>query len=209
MLLSPEPIVFVVDDDPSIREALVSLIRSAGLRASAFASGAEFLGAARTEVSSCLVLDVRLPNMGGFDLQRRLAVLGWGIPVIFITGHGDIPMSVRAMKGGAIDFLTKPFRDEDLLASIRHALTLQGDARAEQEHARELRHRFATLTPREQEVMQHVVKGLLNKQIAATLGVAEITVKVHRRRVMHKMRAASLAELVHLGDALTRSHGKA
>ena len=208
MLLSPEPIVFVVDDDPSIREALVSLIRSAGLRASAFASVAEFLGAPRTEFSSCLVLDVRLPNVGGFDLQRRLAALGWSIPVIFITGHGDIPMSVRAMKAGAIDFLTKPFRDEDLLASIRHALTLQGNVRAEHEHAHELRRRFATLTRREREVMQHVVKGLLNKQIAAALGVAEITVKVHRRRVMHKMRAASLAELVHLGDALARSYAK-
>jgi FixJ family two-component response regulator len=207
-LLFHESIVFIVDDDPSIREALVSLIRSAGLRAAAFASGADFLSAARTEFSACLVVDVRLPLMGGFDLQRRLAALGWGIPVIFITGHGDIPMSVRAMKAGAFDFLTKPFRDEDLLASIRHALTVQDSARAEHEHAQELRHRLATLTRRELEVMQHVVKGLLNKQIAAALGVAEITVKVHRRRVMHKMCAASLAELVHLSDALARRYTK-
>ena len=207
-MLPPASIVFIVDDDPSIREALVSLIRSAGLRAAAFASGAEFLRAARTEASACLVVDVRMPPMGGFDLQRQLASLGWAIPVIFITGHGDIPMSVRAMKAGALDFLAKPFRDEDLLASIRHALTMQDDSRVERQHARELRHRFATLTRREQEVMQHVVKGLLNKQIAAALGVAEITVKVHRRRVMAKMRAASLVELVHLSDALARGYTK-
>ena len=205
---SPESIVFIVDDDPSIREALVSLIRSAGLRAAAFASGPEFLRAARAEASACLVVDVRMPPMGGFDLQRQLASLGWGIPVIFITGHGDIPMSVRAMKAGALDFLTKPFRDEDLLASIRHALTMQESSRAEREQARQLRQRFATLTRREREVMQQVVKGLLNKQIAAALGVAEITVKVHRRRVMAKMRAASLVELVHLNDALARSYTK-
>ena len=207
-MLSPESIVFIVDDDPSIREALVSLIRSAGLRAAAFASGAEFLSAARTECSACLLVDVRMPLMGGFDVHRGLAALGWNIPVIFITGHGDIPMSVRAMKAGALDFLTKPFRDEDLLASIRHALTMQDDSRVEREHTRELRHRFATLTRREQEVMKHVVKGLLNKQIAAALGVAEITVKVHRRRVMTKMRAASLVELVHLSDALARGYTK-
>ena len=207
-MLSPESIVFIVDDDRSIREALVSLIRSAGLRAVAFASGAEFLSAARTEPSACLVVDMRMPLMGGFDLQHQLGALGWGIPVIFITGHGDIPMSVRAMKAGALDFLAKPFRDEDLLASIRHALTMQDSSRAEREQARELQQRFATLTRREREVMQQVVKGLLNKQIAAALGVAEITVKVHRRRVMAKMRAASLVELVHLNDALARSYTK-
>lgn len=205
-LLSPESIVFVVDDDPSVREAIVSLIRSAGLRAAAFSSAEEVLSATGTQYSACLVVDVHLALMGGFELQRRLAALGWDTPVIFITGYGDIPMSVRAMKAGAIDFLTKPFCDDNLMASIRHGLAMLDSSRAEREHALDLRHRFSTLTRREREVMQHVVKGLLNKQIAAALGVAVITVKVHRGRVMTKMRAASLVDLVHQSDALMRGY---
>lgn len=207
-MLSPESIVFVVDDDPSVREAIVSLIRSAGLRAAAFSSAEEVLSATGTQYSACLVVDVHLALMGGFELQRRLAALGWDTPVIFITGYGDIPMSVRAMKAGAIDFLTKPFCDDNLMASIRHGLALQDSSRAEREHALDLRHRFSTLTRREREVMQHVVKGLLNKQIAAALGVAVITVKVHRGRVMTKMRAASLVDLVRQSDALVRGYTK-
>jgi FixJ family two-component response regulator len=202
----PESTVFIVDDDPSVREALTSLIRSAGLQVEAFASAPEFLRQPRPELPACLVLDIRLPEMGGFDLQRRLAQSGDTLPIIFITGHGDIPMSVRAMKAGAIDFLAKPFNDEELLASIRHALERQKGARLEDKQAAEVRRRFGTLTRREREVMAHVVNGLLNKQTAAALGTAEITIKVHRRRVMQKMKAASLAELVRMGEQLTRTY---
>jgi FixJ family two-component response regulator len=198
----PEPTVFIVDDDPSVREALSSLIRSAGLRVAAFASGREFLQQEQGAYPACLILDIGLPEVGGFDLQRHLSMAGENIPVIFITGHGDIPMSVRAMKAGAIDFLTKPFRDDQLLATIRHALELHTGARAEHQYTAEVRRRFETLTRREREVMLQVVKGLLNKQIAAALGIAEITTKVHRRRVMQKMNAASLAELVRMGEKL-------
>jgi FixJ family two-component response regulator len=202
----PGPTVFIVDDDPSVREALTSLIRAAGLHVAAFASGDEFLRQQRRECPACLVLDIRMPEMGGFDLQRRLSQVGEHLPVIFITGHGDIPMSVRAMKAGAIDFLTKPFRDDELLSTIRHALELHQGARAEHEYAAEIQRRFGTLTRREREVMTQVVKGLLNKQIAAALGIAEITIKVHRRRVMQKMNAASLAELVRMGEKLARTY---
>jgi FixJ family two-component response regulator len=153
-----------------------------------------------------VILDIRLPEIGGFDLQRALTQAGQNIPVIFITGHGDIPMSVRAMKAGAIDFLTKPFRDDELLATIRRGLQVHGDAQAEHQHATELRRRFQTLTRREREVMTQVVQGLLNKQIAGALGIAEITIKVHRRRVMQKMNAASLAELVRMGEKLGRTY---
>jgi FixJ family two-component response regulator len=202
----PEPTVFIVDDDPSVREALTSLIRSAGLRVAAFASGrefSEFLPQQHGAFPACLLLDIGLPEIGGFDLQHQLARSGENLPIIFITGHGDIPMSVRAMKAGAIDFLTKPFRDDQLLATIRHALELHEGAQAQHQYAAELRRRFGTLTRREREVMTHVVQGLLNKQVAATLGIAEITIKVHRRRVMQKMKAASLAELVRMGERLT------
>jgi FixJ family two-component response regulator len=202
----PEPTVFIVDDDPSVREALSSLIRSAGLRVAAFASGQEFLQQPQGAYPACLILDIGLPEIGGFDLQQLLSKAGQNIPVIFITGQGDIPMSVRAMKAGAIDFLTKPFLDDELLAIIRRALVLHQGARAEHEYAAEIRRRFETLTRREREVMLQVVQGLLNKQIAGALGIAEITTKVHRRRVMQKMNAASLAELVRMGDRLTRTY---
>jgi FixJ family two-component response regulator len=198
----PEPTVFIVDDDPSVREALTSLIRSAGLRVVAFASGYEFLRHERGAFPACLILDIRLPELGGFDLQRMLSESGRQIPIIFITGHGDIPMSVRAMKAGAVDFLPKPFRDEELLSTIRQGLELDRGTRARHDQAVEIERRFGTLTRREREVMSHVVRGLLNKQIAATLGIAEITIKVHRRRVMHKMNAGSLAELVRMGERL-------
>jgi FixJ family two-component response regulator len=202
----PEPTVFIVDDDPSVREGLTSLIRSAGLRVLAFASGREFLRHERSAFPACLILDIRLPELGGFDLQRMLAESGRQIPIIFITGHGDIPMSVRAMKAGAVDFLPKPFRDEELLSTIRQALELDRGGREQHERSLEIQRRFGTLTRREREVMSHVVQGLLNKQIAATLGIAEITIKVHRRRVMHKMSAASLAELVRMGERLGRDY---
>ena len=199
---TPAPTVFIVDDDLSVREALTSLIRSAGLRVIAFASASEFLRQARGEHSACLILDIRLPGMNGFDLQRVLTQVGEVMPVIFITGHGDIPMSVRAMKAGAIDFLPKPFRDDELLTSIHRALELDRRLRTADRYTTEVRRRFDTLTNREREVMAHVVKGLRNKQIAATLRIAEITTKVHRRRVMQKMKAASLAELVRMDEKL-------
>jgi FixJ family two-component response regulator len=202
----PEPTVFIVDDDPSVREALTSLIRSAGFRVVAFASGREFLQHERSAFPACLILDVRLPELGGFDLQRMLSESGRQIPIIFITGHGDIAMSVRAMKAGAMDFLPKPFRDEELLATIGQALELDRGGREQHERSREIQRRFGTLTRREREVMSHVVRGLLNKQIAATLGIAEITIKVHRRRVMHKMNAPSLPALVRMGEKLGRDY---
>jgi len=195
-------VVFVVDDDASVRESLDSLIRSAGLRVKTFASGLEFLQQPRPEVPSCLVLDVRLPDRNGLQLQRELAAAGVSLPIIFITGHGDIPMSVRAMKAGAVEFLTKPFRDEDLLDAIHAALERDREALAQRMETAELRQRFGSLTPREREVMASVVKGLLNKQIAAELGTAEITVKIQRSRVMKKMKADSLPGLVRMASRL-------
>ena len=194
--------VFVVDDDAPMRESLKNLIRSVGLRAELFASAQEFLRSKRPDVPSCLVLDVRLPGLSGLDLQRRTTEAGMEIPIIFITGHGDIPMSVRAMKAGAVEFLTKPYRDQDLLDAIQQALERDRKAREQRAAMEELRSRFASLTPREREVMTRVVTGLLNKQIGAELGTSETTVKIHRHQVMEKMGAASLPELVRMADRL-------
>ena len=194
--------LFVVDDDAPMRESLKNLIRSVGLRAELFASAQEFLRSKRPDVPSCLVLDVRLPGLSGLDLQRRTTEAGMEIPIIFITGHGDIPMSVRAMKAGAVEFLTKPYRDQDLLDAIQQALERDRKARDQRAAMEELRSRFASLTPREREVMARVVAGLLNKQIGAELGTSETTVKIHRHQVMEKMGAGSLPELVRMADRL-------
>jgi FixJ family two-component response regulator len=197
-----DAVVFVVDDDAPMRESLKNLIRSVGLRVELFASAQEFLRSKRPDQPSCLVLDVRLPGLSGLDLQRRTGDAGIEIPIVFITGHGDIPMSVRAMKAGAVEFLTKPFRDQDLLDAIQQALERDGKARDQRAALEELRSRFASLTSREREVMKRVVAGLLNKQIGAELGTSETTVKIHRHQVMEKMGAGSLPELVRMADRL-------
>jgi FixJ family two-component response regulator len=197
-----DAVVFVVDDDASVRESLKNLIRSVGMRAELFASAQEFLRSKHLDVPCCLVLDVRLPGLSGLDLQRRTAEAGLQIPIIFITGHGDIPMSVRAMKAGAVEFLTKPFRDQDLLDAIQQALERDRKARDRRAEIEELRRRFASLTSRERDVMARVVAGLLNKQIGAELGTSETTVKIHRHQVMEKMGAGSLPELVRMAERL-------
>ena len=195
-------VVFVVDDDASMRESLKNLTRSVGLRVEAFASAQEFLRAKRSDEPGCLVLDVRMPGLSGLDLQKRMAETGTDLPIIFLTGHGDIPMSVRAMKAGAVEFLTKPVREQDLLDAIQQALERDRAMRHQRTDTEQLRERFDLLTAKEREVMGKVVTGLLNKQIAGELGMSETTVKIHRHQVMEKMRAGSLAELVRMADRL-------
>jgi FixJ family two-component response regulator len=196
------PIVFVVDDDVSVRESLELLIRCAGWQPELFASAQEFLTRPRAPVASCLVLDVSLPGLNGLDLQKRIAVDRIDMPIIFITGHGDIPMSVQAMKAGAVEFLTKPFGDDVLLSAIGHALERSHTALAREAELRSLRDCYASLTLREREVMAWVVSGLLNKQVGGELGISEITVKAHRGQVMRKMKAGSLPDLVNMAARL-------
>jgi FixJ family two-component response regulator len=194
--------VFIVDDDGGLRQAIHDLVESVGLRAESFASGEDFLRAKRVNRPSCLVLDVRLPQMSGLDFQKRLTEKGIQIPIIFITAHGDIPMSVRALKSGAVEFLTKPFRDQDLLDAIHQALERDRGAQEQQTEIRHLQERMETLTAREHEVMNLVVSGMLNKQISSQIGISEATVKIHRGNVMRKMQAGSVVDLVRMADKL-------
>jgi len=196
------PTVFIVDDDRGVRQAIQDLVESVGLRAESFETSQEFLDKKPTSGPSCLVLDVRLPQMSGLDFQRKLTDVGVQIPIIFITAHGDIPMSVRALKSGAVEFLTKPFRDQDLLDAIQQALQLDRAARERQDEVHTLQGRYLALTTREREVMRLVVTGMLNKRIASEIGASEGTVKIHRSNVMQKMQAESLIELVRMADKL-------
>jgi FixJ family two-component response regulator len=200
--LETEPIVFVVDDDPSMRQALANLFRSVGLRAEVFGSARELLESELPDVASCLVLDIRLPGPSGLDFQAELAKANIQIPIIFMTGHGDIPMTVKAMKAGAIDFLTKPFRDQDMLDAVATAIERDRTRRKDQKAVAEFRAVFETLTTRERDVFALVASGLMNKQIAAEIGLAEITVKIHRGHLMRKMGARSLADLVRMAEML-------
>jgi FixJ family two-component response regulator len=202
------PIVFIVDDDRGMRQSIQDLVESVGLRAESFATGGEFLKRKPTNDPSCLVLDVRLPQKSGLDFQRQLAETGMQIPIIFVTAHGDVPMSVRALKSGAVEFLTKPFRDQDLLDAIQQALQRDRAERDRQAAIHDLQERYRTLTAREQQVMALVVSGMLNKQIASEIGASEATVKIHRGNVMHKMQAGSVVDLVRMSDKLKLSPRK-
>jgi FixJ family two-component response regulator len=196
------PVVFVVDDEPAVRISLKRLLRSIGLEARTYASAQEFLHSERPDAPACLVLDVRLPGLSGLDLQQELAAANIDLPIIFVTGHGDIPMSVRAMKAGAVEFLTKPFREQDLLEAIQRGIERNRITRQQSAELRTLERRYALLTPREREVYPRVASGLLNKQIAAEMGASEKTIKVHRGQVMQKMKAESLAHLIQMAEKL-------
>ena len=201
--MTPEtPVIFIVDDDRGVRESLRRLIKSIGLEAEVFPSAQAFLGARRPDVPGCLILDVRLPGLSGLDLQRELIESDATLPIIFLTGHGDIPMSVRAMKAGAVEFLTKPFRQQDLLDAVRSAVERDRVARDDRRELTELRRRYESLTPRERDVLGGIIAGLLNKQIAGELGTSEVTVKEQRARVMQKMQAGSVADLVRFASRL-------
>ena len=202
------PTVFIIDDDRGMRQSIQDLVESVGLRAESFATGEEFLKRKPTNDPSCLVLDVRLPQMSGLDFQRQLAETGMQIPIIFVTAHGDVPMSVRALKSGAVEFLTKPFRDQDLLDAIQQALERDRAERDRQAEIHNLQERYGALTAREREVMALVVSGMLNKQIASEIGASEATVKIHRGNVMHKMQAGSVVDLVRMSDKLKLSPRK-
>jgi len=201
-MTEPAAIVFVVDDDPSVRRAIKRLVESVGLHVELFGSASEFMSSSRPEITSCLVLDIRLPWMSGLDFQRQLLEANVHFPIVFITGHGDIPMSVRAMKAGAVEFLTKPFRDQDLLDAIQAGLERDRVRRKQQAETAVLRERLESLTPSEREVLPLVVSGLLNKQVAAEIGPTEATVKVHRSQLMRKMGADSLPDLVRMAEKI-------
>ena len=203
-----DSVIFVVDDDPSVRRSLTNLLRSVGFQVEAFSTASEYLASPEVDAPGCLVVDVRLPGMSGLDLQREVDRAAVPRPIVFITGHGDIPMAVQAIKGGAVEFLTKPFRDQDLLDAIRRGIDLDRHDRRARANLADLQRRFASLSPREREVFEHVVAGLPNKQIATALAVSEATVKVHRGHVMHKMGAVSLPDLVTMRAKLGAGHGR-